>query len=100
MPVPNFKTGSLRTGLLIFALVVLAPAASAVVRAKNATLLPIPIPDEYGTVVFQERPDLPNQIYIVGQCHRSGVTGANHELTIQAQAEIFRIGEWLIRPLP
>jgi hypothetical protein len=51
----------------------------------------------YGKVVFHKRGDAQKQIYILGQNHRSPLTGGNGDKTLQAQMEIYRIGEWLIR---
>ncbi len=55
------------------------------------------LPDEYGRVVYQKNQDATKQIFIIGQSHRSGVNGNNGQHTVQAQMEIYRIGEWLIR---
>ena len=55
------------------------------------------LPNEYGRVVYQKNQDAKNQIFIIGQSHRSGVNGKNGQDTVQAQMEIYRIGEWLIR---
>ncbi|MFO7577587.1 MAG: hypothetical protein R6W66_07675 [Pelovirga sp.] len=55
------------------------------------------LPNAYGRVVFQKNQDATNQIFIIGQAHRSGVDGKNGQQTVQAQMEIYRIGEWLIR---
>ena len=55
------------------------------------------LPYEYGRVVYQKNQDATNQIFIIGQSHRSGVNGKNGQDTVQAQMEIYRIGEWLIR---
>ena len=55
------------------------------------------LPNEYGRVVYQKNQDATNQIFIIGQSHRSGVNGKNGQHTVQAQMEIYRIGEWLIR---
>ena len=54
------------------------------------------LPSEFGEVIYQIHGDRPNQVYIIGQSHRSAATGANGSNTVKAQAEIFRIGEWLI----
>ncbi len=54
-------------------------------------------PNEYGRVVYQKNQDATNQIFIIGQSHRSGVNGKNDQHTVQTQMEIYRIGEWLIR---
>ncbi len=55
------------------------------------------LPNEYGRVIYQKNQDATNQIFIIGQSHRSGVNGENGQHTVQAQMEIYRIGEWLIR---
>lgn len=51
----------------------------------------------YGKVVFHKRGHAQKQVYILGQNHRSPVTGGNGDKTLQAQMDIYRIGEWLIR---
>lgn len=55
------------------------------------------LPNEYGRIVYQNNQDATNQIFIIGQSHRSGMNGKNGQHTVQAQMEIYRIGEWLIR---
>lgn len=52
--------------------------------------------NEYGRVIYQKNQDATNQIFIIGQSHRSAVNGKNGQNTVQAQMEIYRIGEWLI----
>jgi hypothetical protein len=51
----------------------------------------------YGKVVFHKRGHAQKQVYILGQNHRSPLTGGNGDKTLQAQMDIYRIGEWLIR---
>ncbi len=55
------------------------------------------LPNEYGRVVYQKNQHAKNQIFIIGQSHRSGANGKNGQHTVQTQMEIYRIGEWLIR---
>ncbi len=55
------------------------------------------LPAEYGRVIYQKNSGAEDQIYIIGQAHRSGVSGINGENTVQTQLEIFRIGEWLVK---
>lgn len=55
------------------------------------------LPNEYGRVIYQKNQDASHQIFIIGQSHRSGINGENSEQTVQAQMEIYRISEWLIR---
>jgi len=61
------------------------------------TSLQIAVPEEYGRVIYQEGADRPNQIYIIAQSHRSAVSGHANADTVHVQAEIFRLGEWLVR---
>lgn len=69
------------------------PAAIGVSGADGG--LAVAPPD--GKVVFHKGGQAGKQIYILGQNHRSPVTGGNGDKTLQAQMEIYRIGEWLIR---
>lgn len=54
------------------------------------------VPTEYGEIIFRKNPQAPQQIYIIGQSHRSALTGRAGPDLIEVQAEIYRIGEWLI----
>lgn len=65
--------------------------------AKDAAPLAPPLPVDYGEVVYRVNPQAPRQVYIIGQCHRSAVSDRMHSDTVKVQAEIYRIGEWLIR---
>ncbi|MEZ4600707.1 MAG: hypothetical protein R2940_13040 [Syntrophotaleaceae bacterium] len=51
----------------------------------------------YGRVIYQVNSHLPQQIYIIGQAHRSALTGECNQEIVRVQAEIYRIGEWLIQ---
>ena len=55
------------------------------------------MPLEYGKVIYRINENSPKQLYIIGISHRDPETGRNGSTTIQTQADIFRIGEWLHR---
>jgi hypothetical protein len=55
------------------------------------------VPRQYGEIVYQENPGRSNHIFIIAQSHRSLASGVNGVDTEQVQAEIYRLGEWLIR---
>ncbi len=55
------------------------------------------IPYEYGKVIYQKNGDRDQHLYIICQSHRNAATGENSRNTAKVQAEIYRIGEWLIR---
>jgi len=58
----------------------------------------IPNPFEpYGRIVYQTRPEAPNQIYVVGQWHEHPITKAVTPEVIRVQSEIFRIGERMVK---
>lgn len=77
----------------------LLPAVSvlAIEAAAQAPSAGLALPAELGEVVFALPGTSDRQIYIIGHSHRSARTGANGAYTIKAQAEVYRIGEWLIR---
>ena len=54
------------------------------------------LPAHLGEVVYQERLDRDNRVYIIAQSHRSAISGKENDDCQQVQAEIYRIGEWLI----
>ena len=53
------------------------------------------MPLEYGKVIYRINENSPKQLYIIGISHRDPQSGRNGSTTIQTQADIFRIGEWL-----
>lgn len=79
--------------LLILCLALANSSATAATGAEGGLAEAPP----YGKVVFHKGGQARQQIYILGQNHRSPLTGKNGDKTLQAQMEIYRIGEWLIR---
>ncbi len=57
----------------------------------------VDLPSEFGSVVYQTRSNAPAQLFIIANSHRSIISGANGDATLQAQVETFQICEWLIR---
>lgn len=54
------------------------------------------IPVEYGEVIYRSNENSPNQIFIIGISHRDSLTCLNGENTSRVQAEVYKIGDWLI----
>jgi hypothetical protein len=71
-------------------------AATPGVPSDAATTQPSPIPHEYGKVVYRKEGNPDQHLYIICQSHRNAQTGANGDNTAMVQAEIYRLGEWLI----
>jgi hypothetical protein len=53
-------------------------------------------PTQYGEIIHQWNKESPNQLYIIGIGHRDTLTRANGDNTSRVQAEVYKIGEWLI----
>jgi len=89
----------LRAALILTALLSLfSGTLSYAAETMAASSLQVPtIPPEYGRIVYQKNGQCPQQIYIIGQSHRSALTGRSGSDTVKVQSEIYRIGEWLIR---
>jgi hypothetical protein len=51
---------------------------------------------EYGEVIYQCNEGNPNQLFIIGMSHRDSLTRLNGNNTSKVQAEVYKIGEWLI----
>ena len=54
------------------------------------------VPKEYGEVIYRSRGESAKQLYIIGLEHRDSITRANGAHTSKVQAEVYKIGEWLI----
>jgi hypothetical protein len=55
------------------------------------------LPGDFGEVVCRFNEKSPNQLYIIGMAHRDSLTWSNDSRTPRVQAEVYKIGEWLIR---
>ena len=54
------------------------------------------VPVEYGEVIYRFNEKSPNQIFIIGISHRDSLTYLNGDNTSRVQAEVYKIGDWLI----
>jgi len=54
------------------------------------------VPVEYGEVIYRSNEKSPNQIFIIGISHRDSLTCLNGDNTSRVQAEVYKIGDWLI----
>ena len=55
------------------------------------------IPAEYGELIYQSNPRSPGQLFIIGMSHRDSLTRLNGSKTSRVQAEVYKVGDWLIR---
>ena len=55
------------------------------------------LPDDYGKVVCRYNGESPNQLYVIIIAHRDSLTRSNGGCTLRVQAEVYKIGEWLIQ---
>jgi hypothetical protein len=54
------------------------------------------IPPEYGKLIYQIDEKSPNQLFIIALGHRDTLTCLNGDNTSRIQAEVYKIGDWLI----
>ena len=54
------------------------------------------IPPQYGKVIYQLNEKSPNQLFIIALGHRDTLTCLNGDNTSKIQAEVYKIGDWLI----
>ena len=54
------------------------------------------IPAQYGEVIYRFNEKSPNQIFIIGMSHMDSLSCLNGENTSRVQAEVYKIGDWLI----
>ena len=78
---------------LLFLLLGLFP--SLLITPSNAQTIP-GVPAEYGETIYRFNEKSPNQIFILGISHRDALTCLNGTNTARVQAEIYKIGDWLI----
>jgi len=65
------------------------------IKPSNAQTIP-EIPAQYGEIIYRFNEKNPNQIFIIGIGHRDALTCLNGDKTSRVQAEIYKIGDWLI----
>ena len=51
----------------------------------------------YGEIIYQYNEKSPQQLFVIGMAHRDSLTRRNGSQTSRVQAEVYKIGEWLIR---
>ncbi len=55
------------------------------------------IPSEYGEVIYRYNEKSPSQLFIIGMSHRDSISRLNGPNTSRVQAEVYKLGEWLIQ---
>ena len=54
-------------------------------------------PPEYGEILFESNSKNQNHLFIIAMGHRDALTRSNGSHTARVQAEVYKIGEWLVR---
>jgi len=73
----------------------LVPFSFLITLSLNAETT-VQIPAQYGEIIYRFNEKSPNQIFIIGISHRDALTCLNGANTSKVQAEIYKIGDWLI----
>jgi hypothetical protein len=79
---------------LLFLILIVAPVLLGIPPSIAETNLAVP--SQYGEVIYRYNEESANQIFIIGLSHRDSLTCLNGDMTSRVQAEVFRIGDWLI----
>jgi hypothetical protein len=89
----SFKTFRFRKWL--FAFVAIFPLLNTL--SSRAEMNLSAIPSEYGEVIYRYNEKSPNQLFIIGMSHRDSISRLNGQNTSRVQAEVYKLGEWLIQ---
>lgn len=52
---------------------------------------------EYGEVIYRCNEKSPNQLFVIGMSHRDALTGSSLNHLSRIQAEVYKLGEWLVQ---
>ena len=55
------------------------------------------LPAEFGEVIYRWYPRSPNQLFIIGMAHRDSLTGLSIPRVSRAQAQVYKLGQWLVQ---
>ena len=55
------------------------------------------LPPQYGEVIYCCNEKSVNQLFIIGMSHRDSISRLNGLNTSRVQAEVYKLGEWLIQ---
>ena len=86
-----FSRQTMRGGIFLLLLIFLGGSFSPAEAGSAAC------PPEYGKILYECNPTQEKQLFIIGMGHRDALTGANGRRTAKIQAEVYKLGEWLIR---
>jgi len=78
---------------LIFPLILSFFLLSVPLSTAQTSLL---LPPQYGKVIYRLNEKSPNQLFIIGLSHRDTLTCLNGDDTSKVQAEVYKVGDWLI----
>ena len=84
--------GSRSKVFFLLALAVISFAPFRIAAAQTSSF-----PGEYGEIIYRLNEESLDQLYIIGMSHRDTRSRANGDTTARAQAEAYKIGEWLVR---
>ncbi len=88
----SFRTFPFRKWLFVFAAIFLLLDTHSSKAEMNLSA----IPSEYGEVIYRYNEKSPNQLFIIGTSHRDSISRSNGQNTSRVQAEVYKLGEWLI----
>jgi hypothetical protein len=98
MKIPSSATlRKIKRGIALAALAGFLAGPPCVASGAADTHRSLTFPEEYGKVIYRKEGNPDRDLYIICQSHRNAETGANGVNTAAVQADIYRIGEWLVQ---
>jgi len=95
-----FRGKSLFLSVVVFSFLLTFPFSIGDKIVGSSELSPATDPStvlsRYGEIIYQYNEKGPRQLFVIGMSHRDSLTRRNGSQTSRVQAEVYKIGEWLI----
>ena len=96
----SFRGKSLFLSVVVFSFLLTLPFSIGDKLLGSSELIPATdpsvVPAQYGEIIYRVNEKSPSQLFVIGMSHRDSLTRRNGSQTSRVQAEIYKIGEWLI----
>ena len=93
---PTWKKYPTGFFLFLFLLISADALAQSVPSSPQSGQPRATLPAQYGEVIFRYNENSPKQVFVIGMTHRDTLTRGNASQTSRVQAEVYKIGDWLI----
>jgi len=96
----SLRSKFLFVSILVLSFIIILPISRGNGVPGSSAVSPITdsstVLSRYGEVIYQHNEKSPRELFIIGMAHRDSLTRQNGSQTSRAQAETYKIGDWLI----